>query len=237
MGDCRASSSLIGALLGFASSSNIRMREYCLKSLYYLFHWQPTSLLSSMDKYINLILLQMSPMNRNQNDGNSAKLMKIIVDSIIVLMNEYWDKLSGQNCQNINIIFEFILSSCQLSDSDVSCTAAEFWALYATDSSKDNKYLIDFFPKLLPVLVRRCRYTEELLSLIDFENDDASKADLAEDIRPISSAKDRNQMNGGGGGGGEEKKDSNGGMNGGRMNVNMNTSGWMDEEESSWNIR
>ncbi len=75
-----------------------------------------------------------------------------------------------------------------------------------------NKYLIHFFPKLLPVLVRRCRYTEELLSLIDFENDDASFA------KDRSSNNNEQES--------EEKKDI---TNGG--------GGWMDEEESSWNIR
>ena len=218
MGECRESSNMISALLAFGKSANTEMRQYCLKSLFYLFRWQPNSLLSKMDDHIKLLLGCM-------NDNNSS-IIKIITDSIILMMNEYWDQLShSNNKQAVLSIFEFILNGTGASDEDVCCTAAEFWALYATDRTKDNSYLIEFFPKLLPILVKRCRYTEELLALIDFDNDDQSKADLSEDVAPVF-YKSRSER--------DEEKDI---KNGGKGGNGAQYPGVMDEEESSWNIR
>ena len=103
MGECRESGSLIEALLLFATSSNSKMREHCLKSLYYLFHWQPNSLLTQMNKYINLLLQCM-------NDSNPV-IIKCITDAIIVMMNEYWPQLScNNNKPSVFKVFEFMLN-------------------------------------------------------------------------------------------------------------------------------
>ena len=220
MGQCRESQSLIQALFLFASSSNSKMREYCLKSLYFLFHYQPQSLLSMNDKYILLLMQCM-------NDNNPI-IIKCITDTIIVMMNQYWQQLSNNNNkQSVFKIFEFMLNGTRYEDNDVCCTAAEFWALYATDPGKDNSLLIEFLPQLLPVLVKRCRYTQELLQLIDFDNDDQSKADLAEDTAPVfyRGRKERDQQQQ------QQQIENEENKNNGKYPLVM------DQEESSWNIR
>jgi len=231
MGECRDSASLIPALFAFATSSNTEMRDYCLKSLYFLFAWQPQSLLSQIDKYIQVLLHCMSDTN--------AKIIKCITDSLIFMMNEYWPRLTNNNNKEAMLrIFDFMLNGTMNEDPDVCCTAAEFWALYATDREKNNSCLIEYFPKLIPVLVKRCRFTEDLLSLIDFDNDDQSKADLSEDVAPVfyKSRAERNDMYNGhdsteNGNDGSPQQANRNGMNGPMYG------GMMDEEESSWNIR
>ena len=176
MGECRAATSLIHALLGFAASSNPQMRQSCLKSLYYLFHWQPSALLSQMQKYVALLLRCMA-------DSQMENCQRILTDSLIVVMNEHWERLSQGH--STVAMFDFMLSGTRSADQYTACAAAEFWALYATDGSKEKAVLVDYLPKLLPVLVRHCRYTDELLALIDFDNDDQAHADLSEDVAPV----------------------------------------------------
>jgi len=214
MGECRSSKSLVQCLLGFASSSNHKMRQHCLQSLYYLLHYQPESITQNMDAYIGLTLQCMT------SNDQSPEIVKVLIDSIIVLMNEQWTKLSRNNNRDAILqIFVFMLQGTMSEDNEVCTNAAEFWALYATDPKLDNKPLVDFFPKLLPVLVKRCRYSQELLQMIDFENDDQSKADLSEDVKPVfyQSRSER-----------ENKDDA--------EKEDMERQG-MDEEEYSWNIR
>jgi len=212
MGECRSAKSLVQCLLGFASSSNHSMRHHCLQSLYYLLHYQPPSLLQNTEQYIALILQCVA------SKDQSPETVKVLIDSIIVLMNEHWDKLSrNHNRDAVLQIFMFMLNGTMSEDNEISTNAAEFWALYATAKSLDNAILIEFFPKLLPVLVKRCRYSNDLLALIDFDNDDQSKADQSEDVKPVfyQSRSER----------AEEQKDD----DAARHN--------MDEEEYSWNIR
>jgi len=220
MGECRASKSLVQCLLGFASSSNHKMRELCLQSLYYLLHYQPQSMLQHMEQYIALTLQCMA------SHSQSAETVKVLIDSVIVLMNEHWNTLSrGGSASAIEAIFGFMLKGTMSEDSEVSCNAAEFWALYATDPALENGPLLSFFPQLLPVLVKRCRYSEELLALIDFENDDQSQADCSEDVKPVFYRGSRPER---------ERKDPEDGDDGDADGEGRHG---MDEEEYSWNIR
>ena len=151
-------------------------------------------------------------------NDQSPETVKVIIDSIIVLMNEHWTKMTRNNNREVVLqIFMFMLKGTDSEDNEVCENAAEFWALYATDKKLDNQPLIDFFPKLLPVLVKRCRYSNELLALIDFDNDDQSKADTSEDVKPVfyQSRSER-----------ENKENA----------ADAERHG-MDEEEYSWNIR
>ena len=211
MGECQSSKTLIDALFGFATSSNTIMSEYCLKSLYYLFHYQPHSIIVSMDQYVQMLKNMICRKHNSDNFG----IIKVMTDTLIVMMNEHWSKLIAPNEKTESLkLFDFVLSATMSEDEQVCITAAEFWALYATNPSMNSSILISYFPKLIPVLVKRCRYTDDLLAQIDFENDCQSKADLSEDVAPVF-YKDRNNKNNG-----DNKR-----------NIAM------DEEESAWNIR
>lgn len=150
----------------------------------------------------------------NSMQDTNDEIIKIVCDTLLIMMNEFWHHLQPASKQ----IFEFYLKSMQSANENICITASEFWSLYATDNAPDraNDILIEFLPALIPVLVQGCRYTMDLLSSIDFESDQQSHVDIAEDIAPLFYTSHSNKSS---------------------LDKQLDEGLILDEEQCAWNVR
>ena len=96
-------------------------------------------------------------------------------------MNEFW-----QYFHSSTEIFDVFLKGTNSDDEELSIECCEFWALYTFIKTEriDLKYFSNFLPQLCPALLRRCRFTPDILAQEQLENDHQSKPDKVENIKP-----------------------------------------------------
>ncbi|KAJ1553197.1 hypothetical protein HK096_008858, partial [Nowakowskiella sp. JEL0078] len=149
------------------SSSKVRM--YAIRAINPFIFNQPEPLIKRLDLFVEK-LSQFS-------QDSDAKVRKVICEALVLVLDIGAQRMAPQ----LNSIVEYILKAMNDEDEDVALEACEFWSVFA-DREENASLLHQYLKFVVPVLLEKMIYSEEEISILDGEDEDASKPDSEKDV-------------------------------------------------------
>jgi transportin-1 len=153
------------------------VRKYAVGCINNLLRLMP----GAMDDNMESLLQGLSQLTGDSDDDVRRLVCAALVTLVDVRLEVLGAGLTG--------IMEFMLTATADPNPQVALTAAEFWSVFCESAEEALDMLRAFFPRLIPLLVQRLAYTNDLLAELGVnENGDAEDAhvpDSAQDIRPL----------------------------------------------------
>eukprot|EP00611_Tribonema_gayanum_P022702 TRINITY_DN4610_c0_g1_i1.p1 TRINITY_DN4610_c0_g1~~TRINITY_DN4610_c0_g1_i1.p1 ORF type:complete len:701 (+),score=255.80 TRINITY_DN4610_c0_g1_i1:42-2105(+) len=119
----------------------------------------------------------LAELGRHEN----AQIRKAVVQGLVLMLDACFDALWG----SMPGICEFMLTALQDAEESVALEAGEFWIAYC-ELGRGLELIVDYLPKLVPVLLSRMVYSQE--DIADFGAEDPNNdhiPDRPEDIAPM----------------------------------------------------
>ncbi|EPS73595.1 hypothetical protein M569_01158, partial [Genlisea aurea] len=152
------------------SSPHTILRRLSLASVNQFIMLMPKVLHLSMDKYLQgLFVLSNDP---------SPEVRKLVCSAFVQLID-------GDDCvlePHLGNVIEYMLLVNGGSDEEVALEACEFWAAYC-ESGMSTRYLKEYLPRLIPILLSNMAYADDDESLLEAE-EDGSVPDRDQDLKP-----------------------------------------------------
>lgn len=157
-------------LFEFFRSTHVSLRKLALSSVNQYIMLMPSYLYMSMDQYLHgLFLLANDP----------APEVRKLVCSAFVQLIEVKPSFLEPHLRNV---IEYMLQVNKDGDDEVALEACEFWSAYC-DAQLPPQNLVEFLPRLIPVLLSNMMYTDDDESLVEAEEDE-SVPDRDQDLKP-----------------------------------------------------
>ncbi|OVA15947.1 Importin-beta [Macleaya cordata] len=151
-------------------SSHSSLRKLSLGSVNEFIMLMPAALVLSMDQFLQgLFVLAHDP---------AAEVRKLVCAAFVQLI-EVRPSVLEPHLRNV---IEYMLQANRDTDDEVSLEACEFWSAYC-EAQLPPENLIEFLPRLIPVLLSNMVYAEDDESLVDAEEDE-SFPDRDQDLKP-----------------------------------------------------
>lgn len=178
----RPLNSIFPLLLHFGAAPNPQFRRHALAAMYYVHgttEYPPAILMTHVTQYLQLL----AGLAKDPDPG----VRKLVCQSLVSLL----DRAGDHMLPGLQQLTEFFLFTCQHDASnEVVLAACEYWSALCHASAFEEEdvrdYIISLFPRLLPILVGRLRYSEDELADLPFQDvADEGIPDRIEDVRPF----------------------------------------------------
>ncbi|KAM1243604.1 hypothetical protein ACFX11_035368 [Malus domestica] len=157
-------------LLKFFQSPHASLRKLSLGSVNQYIMLMPAALHASMDQYLQgLFILANDP---------SSEVRKLVSAAFVQLI-EVRPAFLEPHLRNV---IEYMLQVNNDTEEEVALEACEFWSAYC-EAQLPPENLIEFLPRLIPILLSNMVYSDDDESLADAE-EDGSVPDRDQDIKP-----------------------------------------------------
>lgn len=154
----------------FFRSTHVSLRKLALNSVNQYIMLMPSYLYMSMDQYLHgLFLLANDP----------APEVRKLVCSAFVQLIEVKPSFLEPHLRNV---IEYMLQVNKDGDDEVALEACEFWSAYC-DARLPPENLLEFVPRLIPILLSNMVYADDDESLLEAEQDE-SVPDRDQDLKP-----------------------------------------------------
>lgn len=154
----------------FFRSTHVSLRKLALNSVNQYIMLMPSYLYMSMDQYLHgLFLLANDP----------APEVRKLVCSAFVQLIEVKPSFLEPHLRNV---IEYMLQVNKDGDDEVALEACEFWSAYC-DARLPPENLLEFLPRLIPILLSNMVYADDDESLLEAEEDE-SVPDRDQDLKP-----------------------------------------------------
>ncbi|KAF6135688.1 hypothetical protein GIB67_028259 [Kingdonia uniflora] len=161
---------LLPRLFQFFQSPHASLRKLSLGSVNQFIMLMPTSLVLSMDKYLQgLFALAHDP---------AAEVRKLVCVAFVQLIEVRPTFLE----LHLSNVIEYMLEANKDIDDEVALEACEFWSAYCEGQLSPDS-LRGFLPRLIPILLSNMAFAEDDETLLDAEEDE-SVADRDQDLKP-----------------------------------------------------
>ncbi|KAJ3116607.1 hypothetical protein HK098_006532 [Nowakowskiella sp. JEL0407] len=130
---------------------------------------QPPALTSQIDVFIDKL-------GRFLNDTDPL-VRKSICESLVMILDVAVEKMAPK----MDLIVDYILKSMNDGDEDVMLEATEFWTVFA-DREENAPLLRPYLKHVVPVLLNKMVFSEDEISILEAEEESASKPDEDKDI-------------------------------------------------------
>lgn len=162
---------LIPKILQATGHEDTRIRVHALNSLNQYIQIGSLSMSQNIDAYMQ-VLFQRATDER-------PVVRKFVCKALVYVLGTWPDKLAPE----MNNLVDYMLYSTQDKDEDVALEAAEFWLQFAEEPRLVDQ-LRPNLPRIIPVLLKCMVYSELSLLMMGDIDDDASRPDRPEDIKP-----------------------------------------------------
>ncbi|XP_026455966.1 transportin-1-like [Papaver somniferum] len=157
-------------LFQFFQSSHASLRKLSLGAVNQSIMLMPTVLVRSMDQFLQgLFVLATDP---------TAEVRKLVCSAFVQII-EVRPSFLEPHLRNIG---EYMLLANKDTDDEVCLEACEFWSAYC-EAQLPPENLVEFLPRLIPLLLSNMVYAEDDESLVDAEEDE-SFPDRDQDLKP-----------------------------------------------------
>ncbi|KAI3924508.1 hypothetical protein MKW92_044556 [Papaver armeniacum] len=157
-------------LFQFFQSSHASLRKLSLGAVNQFIMLMPTVLVRSMDQFLQgLFVLATDP---------TAEVRKLVCSAFVQII-EVRPSFLEPHLRNIG---EYMLLANKDTDDEVCLEACEFWSAYC-EAQLPPENLVEFLPRLIPLLLSNMVYAEDDESLVDAEEDE-SFPDRDQDLKP-----------------------------------------------------
>ncbi|KAI3834266.1 hypothetical protein MKX03_030073 [Papaver bracteatum] len=157
-------------LFQFFQSSHASLRKLSLGSVNQFIMLMPAVLVRSMDQFLQgLFALATDP---------TADVRKLVCSAFVQII-EVRPSFLEPHLRNIG---EYMLLANKDTDDEVCLEACEFWSAYC-EAQLPPENLVEFLPRLIPLLLSNMVYAEDDESLVDAEEDE-SFPDRDQDLKP-----------------------------------------------------
>lgn len=170
---------MIPKFLDFFEHPQVKIRVYAIHCVNQFITTRPNALIINLDRFIQGLY--------NHATDESPDIRQNVCQGLVMLFEILSDRLMGQ----VNTIIEYMLHSTQDPNPQVALEACGFWLVFVKQEVVD--ILIEFLPRLIPVLLKGMVYDEKDIEVLQGNADDYDQPDDAQSIRPRATRRLHNE--------------------------------------------
>ncbi|KAI1726802.1 HEAT-like repeat domain-containing protein [Ditylenchus destructor] len=164
---------VVTKMLSFFSSPFPKLRGLSVNTVNCILLVQNEAISAIIDPFLER-LFQLA------NDDDQ-EVQRQLCRALTLLLESYMEKIAPQ----LSNISEFMLMKTQDDNEETAMEACEFWLAFAENPPVCKEVIGPILPKLLPVLIKCMKYSENDICLLKGDvEDDSNIPDRAEDIKP-----------------------------------------------------
>ncbi|KAI9501562.1 hypothetical protein GGI25_004044 [Coemansia spiralis] len=162
---------MIPRFLSFISSESPTLREYAISTTTLFVNQRSECMQPMMDTFVVEIF-------KRANDDN-ADVLKAVCKAVVALVETRPDKLMPE----LENVVNYMIHTTQHTDPEIAMEACEFWLSFC-EQEELVESLRPFLGHVIPTLMRGMVYSDEDLSMLDNDDNNAVVPDLDQDIKP-----------------------------------------------------